>query len=455
VAGILHGVDIIKYNGLQTRSGNVVTESAAGQAVVEEESAVGNVIFALVMIGIVAAILVAGVRSIKIQHEGKIGIVEAWGRFARVLTAGRYILWPWEHVVDELPLQIFEWETPSQKLVLKGGAPLTISAVIYYQIEHANRTPGAPPPPPHLIGTTPAPLGSPVYVARPGGRLVPAGAGVQVQNRAGLGIDALEPGARAQAQRRTRVSPTNRLMTRSTTLINRVLGRTTEQLDISHAAYRAKYVVHDWQEATRREAVAALQQVFSKVGVADDIIGNVNWQEVLGERVREHLQERTQRWGVQIIDVVFKDMQLNEMTLANLHAESRAEREGRVRAKEAENYQRIADILHLTPAQLLSWRQIEVMRDLAKSQQPRVMFTTDMMSRFSEMPPPQQVVMLPQGDPNAAQTNPDQRGYLGSEPPLPPLNAPRMADRSLGPGQPGGAGSSGIVAPSLQNIDQQ
>jgi len=454
VAGILHGVDIIKYNGLQTRSVNVEMKSAAGQAVVEEESAVGNVIFALVMIGIVAGILVMGVRSIKIQHEGKIGIVEAWGRFARVLTAGRYILWPWERVVDELPLQIFEWETPSQKLVLKGGAPLTISAVIYYQIEHANRTPGAPPPP-HIVGTAPAPLGSPTYVSRPGGRLVPAVAGVQVQSRAGLGIDTLEPGARAQAQRRTRVAPTTRLMTRSTTFLNRVLGRTTQQLDISHAAYRAKYVVHDWQEATKREAVAALQQVFSKVGVADDIIGNVNWQEVLGERVREHLAERTQRWGVQIIDVAFKDMMLNEMTLANLHAESRAEREGRVRAKEAENYQRIADILHLTPAQLLSWRQVEVMRELAKSQQPRVMFTTDMMGRMSEMPAPQQAAVIPQGDLNAAQANPDLRGYLGSEPPPPPLNAPRMADRSLASGQPGGVGNSGIVAPSLQNIDQQ
>jgi regulator of protease activity HflC (stomatin/prohibitin superfamily) len=450
----LHGVDIIKYNGLQTRSGNVEMKSGAGLAVVEEESAVGSVIFALVMIGIVAAILVMGVRSIKIQHEGKIGIVEAWGRFARVLTAGRYILWPWERVVDELPLQIFEWETPSQKLVLKGGAPLTISAVIYYQIEHANRTPGAPPPP-HIVGTAPAPLGSPTYVSRPGGRLVPAVAGVQVQSRAGLGIDTLEPGARAQAQRRTRIAPTTRLVTRSTTFLNRVLGRTTEQLDISHAAYRAKYVVHDWQEATKREAVAALQQVFSKVGVADDIIGNVNWQEVLGERVREHLGERTQRWGVQIIDVAFKDMMLNEMTLANLHAESRAEREGRVRAKEAENYQRIADILHLTPAQLLSWRQVEVMRDLAKSQQPRVMFTTDMMGRISEMPPPQQAAVVGPGDPNAGQANPDLRGYLGSEPPPPPLNAPRPADRSLGPGAGGGVGNSGIIAPSLQNIDQQ
>jgi regulator of protease activity HflC (stomatin/prohibitin superfamily) len=415
---------------------------------------VGSVIFALVMIGIVAAILVMGVRSVKIQHEGKIGIVEAWGRFARVLTAGRYILWPWERVVEELPLQIFEWETASQKLVLKGGAPLTISAVIYYQIEHANRTPGAPRPP-HIVGTAPAPVGSAGFMAGTSARLVPAGAGVQVQSRAGLGIDTLEPGARAQAQRRGRGAPATRLMTRGTTFFNRVLGRTTEQLDIAHAAYRAKYVVHDWQESTKREAVAALQQVFSKVGVADDIIGNVNWQEVLGERVREHLAERTQRWGVQIIDVAFKDLMLNEMTLANLHAESRAEREGRVRTKEAENYQRIADILHLTPSQLLSWRQVEVMRDLAKSQQPRVMFTTDMMGHMNEMPAPQQMAMLPQGDPNAAQTNPDLRGYLGSEPPPPPLNAPRMADRGASPGSASAPGSSGIIAPNLQNIDQQ
>ena len=280
-------------------------------------------------------------------------------------------------------------------------------------------------------------------------------AGVQVQSRAGLGIDTLEPGARAQAQRRTRVAPTTRLMTSSTTFLNRVLGRTTQQLDISHAAYRAKYVVHDWQEATKREAVAALQQVFSKVGVADDIIGNVNWQEVLGERVREHLAERTQRWGVQIIDVAFKDMMLNEMTLANLHAESRAEREGRVRRRKPRTTSVSPIFCHLTPAQLLSWRQVEVMRELAKSQQPRVMFTTDMMGRMNEMPAPQQAAVIPQGDLNAAQTNPDLRGYLGSEPPPPPLNAPRMADRSLGPGQQGGVGNSGIIAPSLQNIDQQ
>src|SRR4051812_35244709 len=75
------------------------------------EAFMGNIIFAIVIFAIVAAILAGLVRSIRIQHEGKVGVVESWGRFSRVIAPGRYILWPWERVVDEMPLQMFEWET--------------------------------------------------------------------------------------------------------------------------------------------------------------------------------------------------------------------------------------------------------------------------------------------------------------------------------------------------------
>lgn len=420
----------------------------------------GSVIFALMIIAIVVAMLVAGVKSIKIQHEGQIGIVEAWGRFARVLAPGRYILWPWERVVDELPLQIFEWETPALKLMLRGGTQMTISAIVHYQIEHAHKTPGAPRPP-RIIGTTPAPLGTHAPTA---GHALPAGAGPTPHGRNGIGIDSLEPGTRAQGQRRSGPPAPAHSASGATTILNRVMGRGGEQLAISQAAYRAKYLVHDWQEATKKETLAVLQQVFSKIGIAEDINGDINWIETLGTRVREHLQEKTEEWGVQILEVDFKDPSFPEMTMANLHAETRTEREGRVRTKEAESYKRVADILGLSPGELLRWRQVEIMRELSKAQQPRVMFTTDLMGRMNEVTPAQPGVYqamtatdreLGPGTPAApgAVGAPDLRGYLGQEPPAPALSQAQLAER--GGALPVTGGGPGMVAPSLQNVDQQ
>jgi regulator of protease activity HflC (stomatin/prohibitin superfamily) len=410
---------------------------------------VGSFILAVVMFGIVGLVLFMAVRSVRIQQEGQIGLVTAWGRFQRVLTPGRYILWPWEQVVAELPLQLFEWETPSQKLMLRGGTPLTLSAVIYYQIEHAHRTPGAPRPP-RIIGTTPAPVGS--VVPTPPMRALPAGAGTALASRAGLGVDSLEPSALSRAARRASAPTTPRPTLGGAQFLNRVLGRTTESLDITQAAYRAKYVVQDWQEATRKEALAVLQNVFSRISVAEDINGDLNWHETLGRRVRDALNEKTQRWGVEIIEVSFKDPVLSEMTLANLHSEARMEREGRVRAKEAESYQRVAEILHLTPADLLRWRQVEIMRELSKSPQPRVMFTTDMMGRGPDLAAPAQQPLVQAADAAPPAPQPDLRGYLGSEPPTPPVPPP--GQRTAGSAPPAGS-DRGMIAPGIQNLDQQ
>jgi len=395
----------------------------------------------------VMGVMVAFVlRSVKIQNEGKIGLVTSWGRFSRVLTPGRYILWPWESIVDELPLQIFEWETPPQKLMLRGGAPLTLSAVVYYQIEHAHKTPGAPKPP-RIVGTAPAPLGS----SGPAQRALPPGPALVASRAGGIGIDSLEPAGRPPLPRRPiPARPLPRVTPPGSELLNRILGRSSETLDVTHAAYRARYVVHDWQDATKKEALAVLQNVFSRISVAEDINGDLNWHETLGERVREHLTEKTERWGVQIVDVAFKDPQLSELTLQNLHAEARIEREGRVRTKEAESYRRVAEILNLSPPDLLRWRQVEIMRELSKSPQPRVMFTSDMMGRAMDAAP-QQAPLLQAFNANgpAPAPAPDLRGYLGSEPPTPALppdahSAPTSTDVPRG-----------MIAPSIQNIDQQ
>lgn len=378
----------------------------------------GNIVFAVFMLGIVALILYWAVRGFHIQHEGHIGVIESWGRFAHVAVAGRHIIWPWERVVAQLPLQIFEWATPPQKLMVKGGGTMTLSAVIHYQIQNAHKTPGAPRPA-RIIGTVPPPVGTPA-LAMAGPAASPMS---QAHSYAPLGVDSLEPGARSQVQRRT---PPGTVTMPRASFIQRVLGHPAHQLDITQAAYRAQYVVHHWEEATKKEAVAGLQQVFSKVGVGDDIVGNVDWYETLGERVREHLNQKTEAWGVEIVDVTFTDVTLPEMTLQNLHAEPRSEREGRIRTKEAENYQRIAEILHLTPTELLRWRQIEIMRELAKAPQPRVMFTTDSMNRISDLPLPVQQAthMMPASGPDPGEPPapaPTLRGYLGSEPPLPAL----------------------------------
>jgi regulator of protease activity HflC (stomatin/prohibitin superfamily) len=392
----------------------------------------GGVIFALFMIFVVMVLLIVMVRSIKIQHEGEIGLVESWGRFTRVIIPGRYLLLPWEHISGELPLQIFEYTTDPQKLVLKGGSPLTLSVIIYYQIEHAHRTPGAPRPA-RIIGTEPAPIGT-VAVGRspvPATALAMAGPA----RRSGVGLDSLEPMARSQAQRHA-VPPAVPRSRTTTTVIRRVLGRTDEKLDIAQAAYRAKYLVEDWQEATRKEAVATLQQVFSKVNAGDDIFGNVDWQETLGERVREHLTTKTERWGVQIIDVAFKDVTFSDMTMQNMYAEPRAEREARIRTKEAENYKRIAELLQLTPAQLLSWRQVEIMRELAKSPSPRVMFTNPIGGDTTGAAPPMPTGAA--GVMDAATTQAQPQLNPGALP-----NSVAVPD------------DRGMIAPSLRNVDQQ
>ncbi len=413
----------------------------------------GNIIFAVLIFAIVVVLLMGLVRSIKIQHEGKVGVVEAWGRFSRVLAPGRFILWPWERVVGELPLQMFEWETKPQKLMLRGGSPMTLAAVIYYQIEHAHKTAGAPRPP-RIIGTTPAPVGNSLANHTPTPAVTHSS-----HSRAGLGIDSLEPAAHTGAQRRAG-TPTATVRQTGVMLLNRVTGRGGGQLDVTHAVYRAKYVVHDWQEATHKEAVAVLQHVFSRISVAEDINGDINWQETLGRRVADHLNEKTEQWGVHIIDVTFKDPALSEMTLMNLNAEARTDREGRVRTKEAESYRRVAEILGLNPADLLRWREVEIMRELSKSQ-PRVMFSTGMAGMSGGRPadatmqplsPQNPVIPLlaSDGSQSAVPAMP-LNGYLGNEPPTPALSANMMAAGQTVVSPTAGS----MVAPSIRSADQQ
>jgi hypothetical protein len=113
----------------------------------------------------------------------------------------------------------------------------------------------------------------------------------------------------------------------------------------------------------------------------------------------------------------------------------------------------VAEILHLTPADLLRWRQVEIMRELSKSPQPRVMFTTDMMSRGSDMAAPAQQPLIQAVDATPPAPQPDLRGYLGSEPPTPAVAPPpQQASGSLvQPAPP----DRGMIAPAIQNLDQQ
>jgi len=391
----------------------------------------GPVILALFMVFIVVMMMVMVIRTIHIQHEGQIGLIESWGRFSRVVVPGRYILWPWEQFAGQLPLQIFEYTTEPQRLVLKGGSSLTLSAIIYFQLAHASSTPGAPRPA-RIMGTEPAPVGTTTvagYGAAPGTAMA-------TSPRRGVGIDPLEPMTRTQAQRRA--MPMATALPRGTTAaIRRILGRNDTKLDIFRAAYRARYLVADWREASRREAIATLQQVFSKVSAADDIFGDVDWQATLGERVREQLTEKTERWGVQIVDVAFKDVTFADITLQNMFAEPRAEREGRIRTKEAENYKRIAELLGLSPSQLLNWRQVEIMRDLAKSPQPRVMFTNPLAT------PADAASAAPQGTPTGMLDS----GATAPQPQLNPGNAPQNL------GMPPAAGS--LTVPPMHDLDRQ
>ncbi len=356
----------------------------------------GSVLLALILVGALVVMIVMLVRSMKFQKEGSVGVIETFGRFSRVTLPGRYFLWPWDNYRKEVPLQLFDYETGEQTLRTKSGQPVMLTMVVFYQLAHVSN----PRDLPRVIGTAPAPRGSNLVP----GMLITAGAtrsgNVPLSVRQRQGVVPMG-------------SPAGPLAPEPN-MFSRLLGR-RNFLDVEHAAYRATYIVDDWQHLTKKEAVDTLHQVFARLDIGKDLFGNDNWQNEIADRVRTHLNEKTARWGVEIHEIDFKGVNFSEQTMMSLTAEARAEREARQRRLEAKTQKEIADMLGLDVNTLLQWRYIDAMRELSKNSQARIMLSTNMSGAGGSSMP-----MMDE------QTSPANSPVISGLPAFPPAN-PQLA----------------------------
>ena len=325
----------------------------------------GNLILSLLLIGTAAALVIAIVRAMHVEQEGKIAVIETFGRFSRIAWPGRFFLWPWDSVRVDLPLQVFTCEIPNQKLITSSGVPISLSMVVFYQLAHAQRPLTADA---RVLGVAPAPRGTnlvtvpaPVGAGRPG-------EAQGILFRSGPSATAVAPSARL---------PRATLL-REPGMVSRMLGR-RDWHELEVAAYLAVYTVEDWRKLTEREANDTLHRTFGELDFSKEVFGHPRWQSEVAERVANRLNDRTTRWGVEIHEVTFQGVTFSEFTMQNLTAEARAERENRIRLAEAKNQKDIAAMLGLDANAILQWRYIDAMRDLAKTAGARILLNSNMV----------------------------------------------------------------------------
>jgi hypothetical protein len=269
-----------------------------------------------------------------------------------------------------------------------------LTMVVFYQLAHVSK----PDDLMRVLGTAPPPRGS---------NLVP---GMVITARAAQAGNM----SAAAARQRAMGTPSGPLAPEPN-MFSRLLGRRNFQ-EVEHAAYRATYIVSDWQHLTKKEAVDTLHQVFARLDIGKDLIGNDNWQTEIAERIRTHLNEKTARWGVEVHEIDFKGVRFSEQTILSMTAEMRAEREARQRRLEAKTQKEIADLLGLDVNTLLQWRYIDAMRELSKNSQARIMLSTNMSGAGGTLPMP----MMDE------QNSPPGTPVIGGLPAFPPPN-PQLA----------------------------
>lgn len=132
------------------------------------------------------------------------------------------------------------------------------------------------------------------------------------------------------------------------------------------AVYRAVYTVEDWQRATQEEAVAVATEVLSTQEFRS-VVDSDNWIRDLSEQIRDELNQRTFRWGVYVdslglIGVEFSDKNRNAINpgadMERMKRESRARAEAQAEA---------ANIMNLSPEQLLQLHYINQMGEAIKN----------------------------------------------------------------------------------------
>jgi regulator of protease activity HflC (stomatin/prohibitin superfamily) len=143
------------------------------------------------------------------------------------------------------------------------------------------------------------------------------------------------------------------------------------------AVYYAVYCADNWQEATHSAARSTLAETFSLLDLKTDIYEVPDWQDQVAMMLRNRLNDKTRRWGVQITDVAFSDVEFPDSVKDSLSAPGRLKREAALREIEAASFKETAQTLGLTPVELLNWRYVETLREIAKNPNARIVVSPD------------------------------------------------------------------------------
>jgi len=133
------------------------------------------------------------------------------------------------------------------------------------------------------------------------------------------------------------------------------------------AVYHAVYSAEDWQESTHAATRSTLAETFSVLDLRTDIFEVPDWQDQVALMLRQRLNDKTRRWGVQVTDVAFSYVEFPEKVKDSLSAAMRLQHEAHLREIEAQSFKETAQTLGLTPSEMLSWRYVEVLRSLLSS----------------------------------------------------------------------------------------
>lgn len=234
---------------------------------------------------------------------------------------------------------------------------------------------------------------------------------------------------------------------------------------IAESVYRAVYTVHDWQEITKEEALAVVTQVVGSLDFKADIIDTRGWGMVVGNKVKDEMNKRANRWGVHIADINITNIQYADTTREIASFEGRAKREARKRVIEAEGQREIAQTLGMTNDEMLRWRYIETLREAMSKPDARIMIAPEqsmggmnsamLASQYarlnapasngnSEPPPPDIRVVeppavspaetqtLPQSGQTVAMPTQEQQGMTPAARNRPPMREVRTRDEELG-----------------------
>lgn len=162
--------------------------------------------------------------------------------------------------------------------------------------------------------------------------------------------------------------------------------------------YNAIYGVDDWQEKTRKESLAVMQDCMAMVDLAKDIFGTqVNALKQISALVKRQLNERTQQYGVEVTDVNLFNPVVDDHTREFITSIKRAELQNRVKQIEAESQVRIQQLeaqsqakiqqmLNLSQEELLRWHRIESLKQISQNNpQARIFVGGEEMARLEAL----------------------------------------------------------------------